>query len=259
MTAAQARRRRRPPPRDNRVTVVIPVGPEPRHRRYLPEAVASALAIPEAPEVLIVDDMAGLEPADLGLEARERPWTADLEVLELAGGRRIYVHRPAWRLGVPGAFNVGVALARTQFSLLLGADDTLEPGVIGAFRRACPMPLREGAERTYWALAVRYMDTGEVQTLPCNAAIVPRALWERTGGFPPESAVGACDTMLLSILIAHGAAAGEIRLVSEEPLYNYRRHAETETATRAAWQQPIFVVRDLLTREWKPSTWGRYT
>jgi hypothetical protein len=63
--------------------------------------------------------------------------------------------------------------------------------------------------------------------------------------------------MFVSILMTHPALAG-LYGIEGPPLYNYRRHAETETATRSPeWQGPIFAVRDLLAREWQSPNWGR--
>jgi glycosyltransferase involved in cell wall biosynthesis len=255
--------RRKEPTRSNKVTVGIPVGPAAHHAAYLRECIASVLAIPEKPDILIIDDMHGVEPEELGLEGAWRQHSRDLDCFWASGTTRdvvsqdVYRYETPWRMGVAQAFNLCVALAKTQFVLTLGADDTVETNVISAFTSACPMPLRDRALLTFWGLPVRYMDTGEVQTLPCNAAIVSRDLWRHTGGFSPEMGVGACDSMLLSIMIGNDPEAGDIRMVGEEPLYNYRRHDLTDTATRADFQGAIFAVRDALTSSWSPQTWRR--
>ncbi len=247
--------------RDNSVTIGIPVGPREHHRAYLEECLASCLAIPEPrPPILLVDDMAGLEPEDVGYPGGR--WlivSRELDELVRGDGVRTNILRyeTPWRLGVAGAFNMTVVLARTQFTLMLGADDTLEPNVIEEFRKACPFPLRDRALLTWWGLPVRYTDTGEEQSAACNAAIVSHELWQLTGGFAPEMAVGACDSMLLSCMIAAEGRAGDLRMVGERPLYNYRRHALTETAQSADLQASIFQVRDVLTRDWKAAAWGR--
>lgn len=217
------------------VTVAIPVGPEKRHAAYLDEALESVYRQTVQPFLVIVDDMHGLPQG--------------------YGGARVW-HAP-WRLGVPAAFNAGVALAPSEFVLMMGADDTLEPDcierVVGAIER-----VGEGAcKRGMLYLPLRYMDTSEEQSLACNAAVVSKTLWRNTGGFAPETAVGACDTMFVTLLMAH-PEAGEIYPVGGKPLYNYRRHAETDTASRGAWQGLIFTARDLLAREWKQPNWGRY-
>jgi glycosyltransferase involved in cell wall biosynthesis len=253
---------RRSRPLDNSVTIAIPVGPAPHHRRYLLECLESVSKVRGLGNVLLVDDMANLSPSDVGFptarwETNSR--TTDVLKLQNGGRSRIFVYRTPWRMGVAQAFNLCVAVSTNQFTLLLGADDTIEPEVLEAFREACPFPLRKRAELTYWGLPVRYMDTGDVQTLPCNAAIVPRELWELTGGFAPEMSVGACDSMLLSVLIGNDPAAGDIRMVGEEALYNYRRHDQTDTAGKGDLQASIFQVRDVLTRDWAPTSWGRYS
>jgi hypothetical protein len=254
----------REPNRDNDVTIGIPVGPEKHHAKYLKAAFASVLAIPEKPTVLLIDDMHGLEPEELGLNGSWKQWSRELDqfvgrdgpVSDRAGPILRYL--APWRMGVAQAFNLCSALAPTQFVLMMGADDTLEPDVISMFHQECPFPLRERALRTFWGLPLRYMDTGEEQNLPCNAAIVPRDLWNHTGGFSPQMGVGAPDSMYLSILIGNGAEAGDIRMVGDRPLYNYRRHGDTETARSGDVQASIFQIRDLLTSSWRPTSWGRY-
>ena len=57
-------------------------------------------------------------------------------------------------------------------------------------------------------MTVVYND-GEVQEAACNAAMVTQGLWRLTGGFPPETAVGAPDAALVSIMLANSPRAGE--------------------------------------------------
>jgi hypothetical protein len=102
-------------------------------------------------------------------------------------------------------------------------------------------------------VGVRYSDTGETQELACNAAMVTKSLWRRTGGFPIQSASGAPDAALLSIIIGNYPRAGRHWPVADgKPLYNYRRHVEADTASKASWQRVILETRDLVTREWVP-------
>lgn len=221
-----------------RVSVVIPIGPHRPACGFLPEAIASLEAqTRRVDELVIVDDMHGIHThAECVIEA---PFTPVF---------------PSWRLGVPGAFNAGVAEASGDLIVMLGADDWLEPEAI---ERLVDRFERGGKKIGYYHFTIRYSDTGELQTLPNNCAAVTPALWRETGGFPPESAIGACDTMLISILLKHHP--GWLHPVADGvPLYNYRRHQTTDTGTRPIeYQGPIHVVRDILTRTWSRPAWGR--
>ena len=166
-------------------------------------------------------------------------------------GLRIW--RSPWRVGVAAAFNFGVALARGSLVFLLGSDDTLDPlcleKCLDQWKRSY------GADAYYWT-GVRYLDTGELQALPCNAAMVTKEFWRRTGGFPVETGVGAPDAALISILMVHDPHS-LIPVAGGEPIYNYRRHGETDTAGRGPWQGAILPARSILTENWKRPEWGR--
>lgn len=223
------------------VSVVIPVGPSRRACGWLPEAIASVEAQTyPVHEIVTVDDMHGIGQHE---ECKLDIACAHVEV------------RNSWLLGVPASFNVGVAEASGQLILMLGADDWLEPEAV---ERAVDRFEKGGRKGGYYHFTIRYSDTGELQTLPNNCAAVTRELWELLGGFPPETAVGACDTMLISIMLKH--RPGLIHPVADGvPLYNYRRHNDSDTGTRPMeFQGPIHAVRDILTTHWKRPSWGRY-
>lgn len=219
------------------VTVVVAVGPHPHNTRWLDECVRSVERQTRAPdELLLIDDSGHQDSALL-------QWT-------VANKHHARVWESPWNLGVAHAYNVGVGLSRTPLVFMLGSDDTLEPTCIEMCLRAYE-DVRD--DRAYYYVSVRYLDTGELQTLPCHAAMVTRGLWKHLGGFPIQSASGAPDAAVLSILFGRGSKAGRLRPVAEGvPLYNYRRHAETDTARKAAWQGVILATRDLVTREWEP-------
>lgn len=231
------------------ISVVIPVGPFQHHQDYLHEALVSVAVQTRAPdELVLVDDMAGLD------------FTGCNDVIErFAGGRDIplqIVHNQ-WRLGIAASFNVGVAAAKFDASFMLGADDKMRKTCIEETWRTLEANSWRDA---YYYAGVCYMDTGELQTLPCGEALVTRGLWHLTGGFPVESAVGAPDCALVSILLAHRPDL-LIPIAGGDPLVDYRRHVLSDTAQRGAWQGPILASRDILTREWpsssKPAAWGR--
>lgn len=218
------------------ISVVIPVGPRPEHSRWFDVATASVLmqTLP-GDELVIVEN-----GTDLGDE-----WVSDLVPT------KIKVWKSPWPLGVPVSFNVGVGLAKNEHVLLMGSDDVLLDGCLDACRKSIedyPDPLG------WYYLGVEYSD-GRTQNTPCHASVITKELWNLTGGFPPESAVGACDTILISMLMSnHGRGwTGDFHSVSKEPLYWWRIHPDQETRRRqSSWGSIAKLVRDVLTVEWKP-------
>lgn len=222
----------------NSISVVIPVGPYPANTRWLDEAIESCRTQTYTPDqLLIIDD---------GAHLPSHPW-ADIV-------------RMPWRAGISHSFNYGVALAAHDLVFLLGSDDTLEPMCLERCLQAYDKLSQKDA---YYSVAVRYMDTGEVQSAPCNAALVTKQFWKLSGGFPIESSVGCGDSMLLSICLAHHLPVYQVGYVLGEdpelPLYNYRRHEGTWTAGLAQRQEIIHLVRDAVTRDWaSPGLVGEY-
>ncbi len=218
------------------ITVTVPVGPNPIYRRFLPECLQSIRdqKVP-ASEILVIDDQAHLEQGDVGVDVR--------------------LWKTPWLSGVAHVFNYGVALAASELVLMLGSDDILKPWCIEDIIRSYQS--RQQANGYYW-LDVEY-STGETQALACNAAAVTKGLWRHTGGFPVESALGAPDTMLLSIMLAHKGAAGRMfHVESHAPPYWYRQHPDTDTRSRAAeFSGAIGRVRDVVTQRWRKPEWTR--
>lgn len=258
-----------PPPMSDlaKVTVAIPVGPAPHHQRWLGEALASVRdQTVEVDEILIINDMAQLRRHELIRDGfgtaevastqviREQGWGREIGYAMHLRDRHIREWYAPFRLGVAAAFNMGVALAHNNLVVMLGSDDTLEPNAIDELLKT--FEESNGVDGFYY-FGVRYMDTGELQTLPCNCAAVTQDFWRYTGGFAPEMGVGACDSMFISQMLVHEPNS-LIPVAGGAPLFNYRRHADTDTAGRADYQGPIFAVRDILTRDWKPTKWGRY-
>ena len=235
---------------DRKVSVVIPVGPRQVHRRWLDLAIISvARQTYAAEELVLVDDMAGLDNVD----SIRRAETYNL----MSSFRRSQIYKPPWRLGVAHAFNAGVAVAKNELVFMLGADDTLMPNCL----EEC-VSTYEAAGQPEWAylfVGVRYSDGRDDQYVPCNAAMVTKALWRATGGFPVEAASGAPDAAFISMLMTR-PELGEVRGVGspEHPLYFYRVHEDTDTAGRGPWQGVILQTRDLLTKLWEAPAWGRY-
>jgi glycosyltransferase involved in cell wall biosynthesis len=225
------------------ISVVIPVGPNEANQRWLRECLESVAAqTHRAAEVMIVNDQAtGLEKGRIAQ----------------AAGQPVRIWGTPWLSGVAHAFNFGVALAASDLVVMLGSDDLLEPWALADCAVAWE---RYQDPLGYYYMTLKYMDTGEEQDIPCNAAMVTKQLWRLNGGFPVQSAIGAPDTMLLSIMMGQKGRAGLIHRVNSPkgPPYLYRRHPETDTATNyGRFESAIVGVRDRLTRDWQPPTWTR--
>jgi glycosyltransferase involved in cell wall biosynthesis len=220
------------------ITVVIPVGPKPHHREYLGEMLASIEQQSYLPsEIILVND--GGPSMDLVT------WIFG----SLAGRVLIREYIQPWNVGMVACWNCGVGLARNELVLLVGADDRLYGDCIDECYKAWQ---REQEPLGYYYLGVKYSD-GREQNTACNAAMVTKALWKHTGGFPPQSAVGAPDHIFLSMLLAasnKGLTTAKILRVCDDMLYWYRVGENTET-TKNIWPA-IEAVKDYVHTYWVP-------
>ena len=227
------------------ITVVIPVGPDPVYQRYLPQAIVSVVGQnTQANEILLIDDQAAL------IGEWDEFYRQTFSTPAYISGR---IWRTPWLSGVAHSFNFGVALAKNDLVFMLGSDDRLEPWCLEDCIRAYEANQKRPA---YYWVDVQYSD-GEQQALACNAAMVHKDLWRSSGGFPVESAVGPCDTMLMSILLTHPEAGKLIHVKSDKPPYWYRRHDRTYSRVRGSKFADISgVVRDRVTKLWRTPTWA---
>lgn len=248
------------------LTVVIPVGPYLANKRWLPEALASVKEQTLPPdEVLIIDDMSGMDEADLlpfiepGVQVVHPAWPAaqdspyTVKLCRMVDGEMttpVQIYAAPWHLGVAHAFNFGVALARNDLVFMLGSDDYLAKDCI---ERSVAAWERNKRADGYYCPLLEYLDdrAEKQQDQPCGAAMVTKGLWRYTGGFPTQAAVGASDTMLISILWKHRPDL-LVKIPSPHPLYYYRPHDESDTARAGPWQGIIFDVRDKVTALWEP-------
>lgn len=215
------------------VSVVIPVGPYPANKRWLDEAIESCLE--QADEILLIDDGARLDNWDNNRLQAPR-WTRDASAMYQAQYQApiklwntLTVYEMPWRTGISHAFNYGVMLARNDLVFMLGSDDTLEPTCL---ERCLEAYEKSNKVDGYYSVPIRYMDTQEVQTAPCNAAMVTKGFMEWSGGFPIETSLGIGDSTLLSICLKNQLPVywvGEIVGDPDTPLYNYRRHPDIHT------------------------------
>jgi len=225
------------------VSVCIPVGPYAWYKRYLKECLESVMEQTLQPvAVTIIDDMAGVTEEDL----------ATLE------DSNYMVWRSPWLLGIPACANVGIALGMSDLVFQLSCDDKLKPDCLEECwaewnRRKDPLGY-------YW-VGVEY-STGETQALPCGHAMIPKALWKHTGGWPVESAIGACDAAFISAMMTHAHGEdkmGTLYAVADgRPLYWHREHDEQYTKHQHTGPGAILEVRKWFTDNWEPPKWGRY-
>ncbi len=221
------------------VTVMIPVGPYAAYKQWLPECLASARAQTHPPdEVLIIDDMADVGPAD-GI---------------IDGSGNIRVWRTPWRIGDVGAFNCGVGLARNDLVFLLSCDDMLRPDCL----ELCIAEWEaHGRKDAYYYVGAHYI-AGEWpdQTVPFGNAMVTKGLWRLTGGIPLAAASGAGDAAHISIMMVHFPDR-LIPVAGGKPLYDYRVHGQSVTSKMGPWSGVVDETRRLVTELWQPPEWGR--
>ena len=235
------------------ITVVIPVGPNPGNIQWLDECFASIVAQTDKPaEVLLIDDRGIGQHGPLLFH--DTVWLGDALQRRLATsksdevGFRVRQWKTPWVSGVAHAFNFGIGLAEHDLVVQLGSDDRLEAWAIADCWRAWE---KFKDPMGYYWMSVKY-STGETQAIPCHASMVPKTLWEATGGFPVESAVGAPDSIFISMMHAAKGARGNLREVKSRlgcP-YWYRVHEGTDTARRMPrFQGVIHAVRAELSEQ----------
>lgn len=224
------------------ITVTIPVGPEPVYLQYLQECVQSVIdQTHPVDEILIIDDQAHL-------------WATDLFRSLWQSHPNVRLWDTPWLSGVAHSFNFGVAKATNDLVIMLGSDDTLKPWAVGDCLRAWDK--HQDPLGYYW-MDVEYSH-GETQSLPCNAAMVHKKLWANLGGFPVQSAIGAMDTVIMSVMATHPDAGHMIKVESDAPPYWYRAHDQTYSrriGSKLAGASAI--VRDYYTANWEKPTWPK--
>lgn len=222
------------------ITVVIPVGPRAEDCAYFDECFDSVMAQTSASHtILVVDDM-------------HTGGGHDCAVVRCGHGS---YYRTPWVMGVAHAFNIGVSMAPTEHVLLLGADDRLEPDAIACAQRTIA---EHQVESAYYFFGVRYSDGRPDQTVPCGAAVVTKKLWEYSGGFPIEAAVGRSDVMLIGLLSGHPEVGSIIPIEDNgTPPYWYRSHEASHTASRGPWIAALETTADAYWRTWEAPRWGR--
>lgn len=225
---------------DTKVSVIVPVGPDPKYKEYLMECLTSIVEqLEPGDEVLVVDDMAFLT----------HEYFASIPA---APGAHIHYVRTEWWSGPFVAWNMGVALAKNDLCLLMGSDDSLMPGCLDALKQA----YYHNQQKPAWYNLTIQLDDGTLHSVFNNAAAVTRKLWAWLGGFPPSASLGAGDAMLISILMVHGSDK-LIQVREGTPLYHCRQHEAQDTLKQGAlFSYETIRVRDIETQRWLSPKWG---
>ena len=236
---------------DRMISVVIPVGPHQIYRKWLPEAIHSVLVqdFQGEIEIVLIDDYAHVSQQ----EFYDLVKTVDSEAIVLENNafstnRTIRLYQTWWNVGVADAFNFGVALSENELVFMLGSDDKLMPECLSECHKAWQ---KNGQRDAWYSVTIQY-ESGALQAIPCNAAMVTKNLWKWTGGFPPSAGVGACDAIVLSILMKH--APDKIVKVKEgTPLCWLREHEHQDTKKNAWFYNPeIISIRNKETERFVP-------
>lgn len=212
------------------ITIVVPVGPQKAYRDYLPECILSIQeqTIP-GDEILIIDDMANLTSVDV------------------LGCR---IHYNPWLLGCADSWNIGVALANNEWVILMGSDDRLLPGALDACRNI----LVDNPDPVGFYNMGCLIDGEELVTAHNNAAMVSKALWNLTGGFPPSAGVGAPDALLISIMMVH-LPTHLHQIDNGNPYYWVRSHPDQDTGRQAGFfHSEVLSIRNKETQRWVPKS-----
>lgn len=197
------------------VSVVIPVGPFPSNTRWLREAIDSVINQTLKPsDILLIGD---------GTSVTEYAKLAPFPTL-------IRVWESPARVGIAHAFNCGIALAMSELVFMMGSDDIMLPDCLADCVRTYEQCRVDG----YYHISLDYADEDgkpldKIQTLPCNAAMVTKAFWQKVGGFPIEAAVGAPDRIMISLLMTRMPEC-LIPVAEGKPNLLVRVHPDTYTA-----------------------------
>lgn len=211
-----------------RATIVIPCF---NHGRFIRDAVGSALTQIDADtRVIIVNDGSTDDTTAAACDG-----TRDTRIAPDAPERITVLHID--NRGLPGARNVGAALARErnwcEYLVFLDADDFLEPAFVASLHRELVAANDSSVSHAYcqerlvdkafgtWAVP----EWDPLLLLATNlhpvTALVRRDCFEASGGFDESMRLGYEDWDLWINFAARGWRGVRVR----EPLFNWRRHS----------------------------------
>lgn len=248
---------------DLQISVAIPVGPAPHHRRWLGECLDSVFnQTYPADEILIIDDQAHLDRNGelLKIAGREYDYFSSnssgvhTHLAEDPNLPELNYYKTPWLSGVAHAFNCGVSLAYNEWVVLLGSDDRLYPNALERAAKA----IRETNDPLGWFnFACHISSTGQVVNWYNNAGVASKALWRKTGGYHPMTVTGGMDAALHSVLMAH-MPEHQHAIEYGTPLYWVRMHDHNYTReSTARYGEFVVQLRNDLTAEWQEPEWTK--
>jgi len=185
--------------------------------RFLPEAVASAIGQAGGPPHVVVVDDGSTDPHTLRV-LEELPTEVEL------------VRQP--NTGLSAARNAGLRRARTDYLIVLDADDRLRPGALNTLRAPLEQDPRLGFA---YGITTFFGDWEGEMTMPPydpfrllyrhtigSTALMRREVFEATGGFDPEFRAYEDWEFWLHAL-ERGWRGVQVRV----PTFDYRRHGST--------------------------------
>jgi glycosyltransferase involved in cell wall biosynthesis len=228
------------------VSVVIPVY---EAAGYVETAVRSAVEQPEVLEVLLIDDGSQDGSLSASRELASR-YTGVVRLLQHEGGRN---------LGPAASRNLGIRCARGPYVAFLDADDWYLPGRfavsvlilekatdIDGVYECVQAAFEDEAARAEWdaerhrgtlvtlppAIApealLRTLIRGELGNICTDGIVVRRSLFDRTGLFDTELALGQDTAMWWKMAACGRLAAGNV----STPVAICRRHARNRSSSR---------------------------
>lgn len=224
------------------VSIVIPVGPNPVYKKWLPEALESAAnqtyvgdievcLICDGAEITGEEFMALIRSIPIGDRSvifADHPPTFYPPSQFIEADRIVRLYTIPCNIGFAPAFNLGVACASHDLIVYLAADDKLMPTAVAD----CVATWEQNGQRDAW-YAMTYEVDGVLHDIPINAAMITKPLWQWLGGYPPSAFAGP-DALLLSILYKH-APDRIIKVAQGKANYWVRTHPDQETTRQAAY------------------------
>ena len=191
------------------ISVIIPVGPLPRHSEFLAAALSSINTQTLPPtEVIVVDNGAGI--FDGG--------SFDCPCIDRVPNRIIRLENNA---GIAGGFMAGINAAQTDLVFLLGSDDMLFPSCIDQ----CWSAWQRWEKKLGWYFVGVEYSNGFSQNTTCLAAMMPRELFAIAGPLKNDHApYPSCENEFISRMLLADGRFGATYRVSDDVLYYYRIH-----------------------------------
>lgn len=200
------------------ISVIVPVGPLPRHSAHLSECIDSVRAQSVMPEELLI--------VDNGYGVRQESTRVSIPGFDPSFMRLWYA---PWAMGLATGFNAGIALSKCELCFMLGSDDLLAPRCI----EACWDAWHRYDKALGWYFVPVRDSSGYEQNTACLAAMVSKTLWMKSGGFELGSdygcnsqgiATSSCEIAFISKMILAKGELGATYRVAEDILYFWRKH-----------------------------------